>query len=116
MGGCVLLKMGEEIRIVAESETASASFRIEECGSTRILLIADSTEYYVVVNGQRVHWKEYQSIETLEPPDVRASKAAKTERTRYLFVSRLINISLFNRQKAELRPIIRDQLPLRRRR
>ena len=59
--GVYLLKMGEEIRIVAESQSASASFSIEECGSTRILLIADSTEYYVVVNGQRVHWKEYQS-------------------------------------------------------
>ena len=59
--GVYLLNQGDEIEIVAESETASPSFSIEESGSTRILLIANSSEYYVVLNGERIHWKEYQS-------------------------------------------------------
>jgi len=59
--GFYLLKKGEEIEIVAESETASPSFSVQEFGTTRILEIWDSAEngYYVVLNGQRIHWTKY---------------------------------------------------------
>ncbi len=56
-----LLRKDEEIQIVAESETASPSFHIEEHKNTRILLIENSSEYYVVRDGQRVHWTQYHS-------------------------------------------------------
>jgi hypothetical protein len=60
--GFYLLQKGEKIEIVAESETTSPSFEIYESGTTRILSIWDSAEngYYVVLNGQRIHWTEYQ--------------------------------------------------------
>lgn len=57
--GWYLLNKGEEIEILAESETTSPSFDIEETGRTKRLTIVDSSEYYVVRNGQRVFWKEY---------------------------------------------------------
>ena len=59
--GVYLLRKGDEIEIVAESETDSPSFHIEEYNDTRILLIANSSEYYVIRDGQRVHWTQYQS-------------------------------------------------------
>jgi hypothetical protein len=36
-----------------------STVRVIESGSTRILMVADISEYYVVVDGQRVHWTEY---------------------------------------------------------
>lgn len=59
--GFYLLQKGEEITIVAESETTSPSIDIDESGSTRILSIWNSAEsgYYVVLNGKRIFWTEY---------------------------------------------------------
>src|SRR5262249_47380945 len=65
--GLYLLKKGEKIEIVAESETTSPSFSVDEVDDTRILLIADSSEYYVVVDGQRIHWESYQLDRRLCP-------------------------------------------------
>ncbi len=58
--GFYRLKKGEEIEIVAVSQTSSPRFSVDEIGNRKILLIADSTEYYVVVNGERIHWEQYQ--------------------------------------------------------
>ena len=59
--GVYLLRKGDEIQIIAESETSSPSFHIEEYNDTRILLIENSSEYYVVQDGQRIHWTQFQS-------------------------------------------------------
>jgi hypothetical protein len=57
-----LLRKGEQIEIVAESETDSPSFRLQEYDKeTRILQIESSSDYYIVENGQRVHWRDYPS-------------------------------------------------------
>jgi len=66
--GLYLLKNGEEIEIIAESETTSPSFSIAESGTTRILSIFDSSGYYVVLNGHRIHWTEYQANFEGKPP------------------------------------------------
>lgn len=55
-----VLKKGEKIEIVAESESNDSSFHVQEFGRTTILSIANSSEFYVVVNGQRLHWEQYQ--------------------------------------------------------
>ncbi len=59
--GWYVLTKGEEIEIVAESEKSSPSFTVNENGTTRILTLWDSAElgYYVVINGQRIHWEKY---------------------------------------------------------
>lgn len=56
-----MLKNGEEIQIAAESESGEPSFFIEEYNDTRILVIEDSTDYYLIVDGKRIHWSVYQS-------------------------------------------------------
>lgn len=60
--GFYLLRKGEEIEIVAESETTSPSFSIVESTlNVRILSIWDSADngYYVVLNGERIHRANY---------------------------------------------------------
>lgn len=57
--GFYILKKDDEIVILAESDTSFPSFDVFESGNTRILLIVDSTEYYVVLNGQRILWTDY---------------------------------------------------------
>ena len=59
--GVYTLAKGKEIEIVAESETTSPEFKIEEYGDTRILTILHSSDYFVVRDGKRVHWTEYQA-------------------------------------------------------
>lgn len=59
--GIYTLEKGKEIEIVAESETTSPEFRIEEYGNTRILTLPHSSEYFIIRNGKRVHWTECQS-------------------------------------------------------
>lgn len=56
--GLYVLKQGEKIEIIAETENSSPSFSIDESGSMRILSLW-SDEYYVVLNGQRIHWSKY---------------------------------------------------------
>lgn len=59
--GLYLLKKGERIEIIAESETSSPSFSVQEFGLTTILCIYSSNNYDVVLNGKRVHWTDYYS-------------------------------------------------------
>jgi len=59
--GCYVLKKGEEIELIAPSKTNSPSFGIDEYGDTRILTLFDSSEYFVVKDGKRIHWTEYST-------------------------------------------------------
>jgi hypothetical protein len=59
VAGLYVLKKGEQIEIVSESETTCASFDLYEDGSTRYLSICHSNEYFVVLNGQRIHCSKY---------------------------------------------------------
>ena len=60
--GIYLLKKDESIEIVAMSETTSPSFDFNESKEDfRSLTIGYSDEYYVVVDGQRVHCSQYMS-------------------------------------------------------
>jgi len=65
--GLYLLKKGDEIQIVSESDTSSPTFWVRESDRTRILTILDSTEYYVILNGQRIHMNDYLSDPRLCP-------------------------------------------------
>lgn len=78
--GLYLLLKGEEIEIVAESETSSPSFTIDESDTTKILSIWDSVEngYYVVLNGKRIHWTKYQLDSRLCPLCLRLLNAEKS--------------------------------------
>jgi hypothetical protein len=59
--GVYTLENGQEIEIVAESDTSSPEFSIQEYGSTRILTLVHSSEYFIMRNGKRVHWAECQA-------------------------------------------------------
>jgi hypothetical protein len=59
VAGFYVLNKGEEIEIVSESETSSASFALDENGSTRYLTIYHNDEYFIVLNGKRVHCSQY---------------------------------------------------------
>ncbi len=59
--GLYVLEKGQEIEILAESETASPAFQVEEHKNTRILTVLHSSEYFVVRDGERVHWTQYQT-------------------------------------------------------
>jgi len=59
--GIYLLKKDQWMEIVAESETSSPCLSVTESKDTRILTIGHSDEYYVVVDGQRVHYSDYFS-------------------------------------------------------
>lgn len=59
--GIYLLRKDEWIEIVAESETSSPSFEVLQSKDTSILTICHSDEYYVVVDGKRVHYSDYLS-------------------------------------------------------
>lgn len=57
--GLYLLKKGERIEIVAASEKSSPQFNVTENGTTRILTLWDSEEYFVVIGGRRIHYLKY---------------------------------------------------------
>jgi hypothetical protein len=57
--GLYRLEKGDEIEIVADSGIDPPTFTIDEHRTTRILTILQSTEYFVVRKGVRVHWEEY---------------------------------------------------------
>lgn len=65
--GVYLLEQGQEIEIVAESERNTPEFHIDEYDTTRILTILHSDEYFVVRDGKRVHWTEFQTNVTGVP-------------------------------------------------
>lgn len=57
--GLYVLKKDGEIEIIAESATNSPSFSVQETNQTRILTLVNSTEYFVMKEGKRVHWTKY---------------------------------------------------------
>ena len=60
--GIYSLRKGESIEIAAESETSSPSFSlIEHDDAFTVLQIEHSDEYYVIVDGKRVHYSDYLS-------------------------------------------------------
>lgn len=59
--GVYILRKGDEIEIAAECEANTPSFDINEHNDTRILLLPDCSEYYVINNGVPVHWTEFPS-------------------------------------------------------
>ena len=59
--GVYCLAKGEEIEILAESETNLPVLQVDEYMVTRILTILHSTEYFIIKDGKRIHWTEYQS-------------------------------------------------------
>ena len=58
--GLYKLNRDENIEIVCDAESDAPSFHIDEHNDTRILTIWNSSDYFVVRDGQRVHWTEYQ--------------------------------------------------------
>lgn len=56
--GSYKLNKGEEITIIAETSVGNPSFHVEEYSNTRILHLSNSSEYYVVRDGERVHWSK----------------------------------------------------------
>ena len=59
--GIYTLPKNREIELVVENEATSSGFQIEEYGDTRILTILNSSEYFIIHNGKRIHWTEYQA-------------------------------------------------------
>jgi hypothetical protein len=76
--GFYLLKKGDEIEIVAESDTSSPSFWVRESNRTRILTILDSTEYYVVIKGERILGSDYITDSRLCPHCLEVLDAEET--------------------------------------
>lgn len=56
-----VLKKGEKIylEIVAEKKNISPCVNLEESGNVRYLWILNSKEYYVILNGERIHYTKY---------------------------------------------------------
>ncbi len=59
--GFYILEQGEEIEFVAKSERNTPVFEIDEEGNERIVTILHSDEYFVIRDGKRVHWTEFQT-------------------------------------------------------
>lgn len=58
--GWYALKKGDQIHIIAvESENRSPQFDIQEYGASRILTLCNSDEYFVVIDGKRIHFSNY---------------------------------------------------------
>lgn len=60
--GLYELRKGEEIEIAAECQAENPRFDIQEVNNTRILTLWDSEEYFVVIEGNLVHWTQCQSM------------------------------------------------------
>ena len=71
--GLYMLKKGEEIQFIGEGEKKSPNFGVDENGHTRILSLW-TDEYYVVVDGKRVHWQKYYLDPRLCPNCLRSLK------------------------------------------
>ncbi len=59
--GLYIIPCGSEIEIAAECNSSEPSFEINEYGNNRILLLADSIEYFVRKDGRLVHWTQFQT-------------------------------------------------------
>lgn len=56
-----LLQEGESIEIEAISDVDCPAFEFDECGETKILTLWDCEEYFILQNGKRLHWTEFQT-------------------------------------------------------
>ena len=52
---------GRKSRSPPKAKQTALHSVLEESGRTRIRLIADRSDYYVVLNERRTHWSEYQT-------------------------------------------------------
>ena len=59
--GFYMLKKNEWIQIIAESEKSSPSFDVDVSKSLILLLILDSDDYFLVLDGQRMHCSQCMS-------------------------------------------------------
>ena len=59
--GIYELQKGEAIELEAESQVPCPIINVAESGDTRILTLWDSNEYFVIKDGKRVHWTQFQS-------------------------------------------------------
>jgi hypothetical protein len=66
--GVYRLMQGGSIEFVAESETSTPRLTVHDSGETRYLTILDSDEYFVVINGERLHWTEFPANFDLPDP------------------------------------------------
>lgn len=57
--GLYRLAKGQEIELIAESETDSPEFTLDQFGDSLIVTIACSDEYFVSKDGKRLHWTDY---------------------------------------------------------
>jgi hypothetical protein len=57
--GIYRLAKNESIEFVAESETNEPRFGVLRGSSVPYLTILDSTGYFVVVDGRRLHWTDF---------------------------------------------------------
>ena len=56
------LRKGERIEFAMNCVSDQPSFSIDEYDDdNRIVTLVDCDEFFVVVDGERVHWEEYQS-------------------------------------------------------
>ncbi len=56
------LRQGDRIEIVAESASSEPVFSIDEYDrENRILTLWNCDEFFIVLDGKRVHWTEFQS-------------------------------------------------------
>lgn len=57
--GLYVLQKDEKIELGAECEDEQPSFDIYEYGDSRIITLIHSTEYYVLCDGQFIHWTQF---------------------------------------------------------
>ncbi|MBL9090514.1 MAG: hypothetical protein JNL96_04785 [Planctomycetaceae bacterium] len=57
--GLYRLAKGESIEFVAQSQTESPKFTVEERGNLRIITFVHSSEFFVLLDGKRIHWTKY---------------------------------------------------------
>lgn len=57
--GLYRLQKGESVEIEGECDTACPSAEFDELGETKIVTLPDCTDYFVIHDGQRLHWTEF---------------------------------------------------------
>ena len=56
------LRKGDRIELVAESTSSEPTFSIDEYDrENRILTLWNCDEFFILMNGKRVHWTEFQN-------------------------------------------------------
>lgn len=56
------LEKGQSIELVMECSSSQPTFSVDEYDDeNRIVTLVDCDEFYVVIDGKKVHWEDYQS-------------------------------------------------------